>query len=108
MRPAAVRGGHAREGSICGDLQGLPCFASSVLLCSHSSHPLEFFLLMSGLVSISNDSSVTVPGGFRSQGCHGYLHVRLASRGAPPIPWHFPQAYLLAMNLINNMLCLPL
>ena len=36
--------------------------------------------------------SEMVPGGCRSQDCHGYLHAQLASGVATPIPWHLSQA----------------
>ena len=45
---------------------------------------------------------MTVPGGCRSQGCHGYLQAWLASRSASPKPRHLPQAHRLAMSLMPD------
>ena len=53
-----------------------------------------------GGISISTDSvSVTVPGGCRSQDCHGYLHALVEAHIlAPPSLRHLFQAHQLAMS----------
>ena len=70
-------------------------FASSRFPCALLLPLLPpFFGLASTLVlvSISTDSiSVTVPGGCRSQGCHGYLHALRESCLAPPYQGTFPK-----------------